>query len=208
MLPSVNTIETQGNRELACWEQKEKSMMGWGARGESTWSSETAKYSSEGYLMENRVVWTLCGTVSPGWFSGWNTYDFYKEYLCVCVLLGYHSKCRNTRFLLLTLLEVQLLSLENRILWFCLLRLHKALYILFERENTKQFFYTTIELNENEWPKYLKYLRTFHVTFRQIYRKAITINIFSADFYTNLYPYSVTFYHNIEVLYTIYILLI
>lgn len=38
-------------------------------------------------------------------------------------------------------------------------------------------------------------------------KNAITINIFSADFYTNLYPYSIIFYHNVGVLYNIYILL-
>jgi len=48
----------------------------------------------------------------------------------------------------------------------------------------------------------------FHVTVKQICRKAVTKNIFSADFYTNLCPYSVTFHHNIGVLCNIYILFI
>lgn len=44
--------------------------------------------------------------------------------------------------------------------------------------------------------------------FRQLYGKVVSINVFSADFYTNLYPYPITFYRNISVLYNIYILFI
>lgn len=43
--------------------------------------------------------------------------------------------------------------------------------------------------------------------FKRLHRNAITINIFSADFYTNLSLYSVKFYHNVGVLCNIYILL-
>lgn len=48
----------------------------------------------------------------------------------------------------------------------------------------------------------------FHVAFEQIYRKAITRNIFSEDFHTNIYPYSITFYYNMGVLYNIYVIFI
>lgn len=48
----------------------------------------------------------------------------------------------------------------------------------------------------------------FHVTFKRLHREALTINILFTDFYTNLYPYSIVFFHNIGVLYNIYILLI
>lgn len=136
-------------------------MKGWGARGESTWSSETAEEGSQGYPMGNRAVWTLCVTVSLHGFSEWNMIFTTKKKSRVCVSHGYQSKCRNTRLLLLILLEVQLHSLENRILLFCLLWLYKAFHILFERENTKQFLHRTTLLNKNEWTKYLKYLRMF-----------------------------------------------
>lgn len=90
---------------------------------------------------------TLCYCVS-WWIFRVEYLQFLQKMSVYMSRLAIRPNAEILGFLLLILLEVLLHSLENRILWFCLLRLHKALYILFERENAKWFFIQLFNLTK------------------------------------------------------------